>query len=120
MEFSKEVKQGEIWICNLSKDSIDHEQKGVRPVVIVSANIRNDNSYNVFIFPITHAKKKEQPCHYKLFKENYPFFSYKENIVLCEEGRSISKGRLERKIGTIELSDIVEILRCKEYVFIEK
>lgn len=120
MSKTKEVKQGDIWMCDLSKDSIDHEQNGCRPVVVISVDVRNDNSYNVFVFPITHAKKKDQPCHYILYKEDYSFFSYKENTVLCEEGRSISKRRLERKLGTINLSDIVEIIRCKEYVFIEK
>lgn len=115
----KDIKQGEIWICDLSKDSVDHEQKGVRPVIVISANIRNDNSNNVFVFPITHATKKEQPCHYKLRKSKYPFFTYKENTVLCEEGRSVSKRRLERKIGTIDEADILSILVCKEYVFVE-
>lgn len=107
-------------MCNLSKDTIEHEQKGVRPCLVISVDIRNSNSSNVFIFPITHAKKKEQPCHYKLYKQNYPFFHYKENIVLCEEGRSISKNRLQRKIGIIFSEDINNILKCKEYVFIEK
>ena len=114
------IKQGEVWMCNLSKDTIEHEQKGVRPCLVISVDVRNSNSSNVFIFPITHAKKKEQPCHYKLYKQNYPFFHYKENIVLCEEGRSISKNRLQRKIGIIFSEDINNILKCKEYVFIEK
>lgn len=120
MNNSKIVKQGEIYMCDLSKDSIEHEQNGIRPVLIMSADIRNKNSNNVFIFPITHANKKKQPCHYTLYKQNYPFFTYKENIVLCEEGRSISKNRLERKIGTIFYKDITEIIKTKEYVFIEK
>lgn len=114
------IKQGEVWMCNLSKDTIEHEQKGVRPCLVISVDVRNSNSSNVFIFPITHAKKKEQPCHYKLYKQDYPFFHYKENIVLCEEGRSISKNRLQRKIGIIFSEDINNILKCKEYVFIEK
>jgi hypothetical protein len=42
------------------------------------------------------------------------------NTVLCEEGRSISKKRLERKLGSIELRDLLEILKIKEYIFIEK
>ena len=119
MSKKKEVKQGEVWMCNLPKGE-DSEQQNIRPCLISSVNIRNESSPNVFIFPITHAKKKDQPCHYKLYKENYPFFTYKENTVLCEEGRSISKNRLERCIGTIFAKDIIEILKCKEFVFIEK
>lgn len=91
MKKNRNIKQGEVYMVNLS-DSIEHEQSGVRPCVVISVNARNESSDNVFIFPITHStKKKNQPCHYKLYKESYPFFTYKENTVLCEEGRSISK-----------------------------
>ena len=119
MSKKKEVKQGEIWMCNLPKGE-DSEQMWVRPYLCISTDIRNESSSNVFIFPITHAKKKKQPCHYILYKENYPFFTYKENTVLCEEGRSISKNRLERRLGMIFAKDIIEILKCKEFVFVEK
>ena len=113
----KEVKQGEVWMCNLPKGE-DSEQMGVRPCLIISADARNETSSNVFVFPITHARKKEQPCHYILHKENYPFFTYAENTVICEEGRSISKSRLERRLGLIFAKDIIEILKCKEFVFL--
>ena len=120
MSVKKEIHQGDIYMVNLSNDSIDHEQANVRPCIIASCDIRNCKSDNIFIFPITHAKKKKQPCHYKLYKEQYNFFTYKENTVLCEEGRSISKKRLERKLGSIELKDLFEILKIKEYIFVEK
>ena len=120
MGAKREVHQGDVFMVNLSNDSIDHEQNNVRPCIIASCDIRNSKSDNIFIFPITHAKKKKQPCHYKLYKDQYNFFTYKENTVLCEEGRSISKKRLERKLGSILLNDLLEILKIKEYIFIEK
>ena len=113
----KAIKQGEVWMCNLPKGE-DSEQMGVRPCLIISADARNETSSNVFVFPITHARKKEQPCHYILHKENYTFFTYAENTVICEEGRSISKSRLERRLGLIFAKDIIEILKCKEFVFL--
>lgn len=116
----REIHQGDIYMVNLSVDSIDHEQAGIRPCCIVSCDNRNEKSSNVFIFPITHAVKKKQPCHYRLYKKQYDFFSYDVNTVLCEEGRSISKKRLERKLGSIDLRDLFEILKIKEYIFIEK
>ena len=116
----REIHQGDIYMVNLSIDSIDHEQAGIRPCCIVSCDNRNEKSSNVFIFPITHAIKKKQPCHYRLYKKQYDFFSYDVNTVLCEEGRSISKKRLERKLGSIDLRDLLEILKIKEYIFIEK
>ena len=119
MSKKKEVKQGEVWMCNLPTGD-DSEQQNVRPCIIISANIRNESSPNVFVFFFFFSKKKMQPCHYVLYKKNYPFFTYKENTVLCEEGRSISKNRLERQLGIIFSKDIIEILKCKEFVFIEK
>lgn len=118
MKKKRNIVQGDIYMVNL--DGIESEQQNVRPVVVVSANIRNEKSPNIFVFPITHATKKQQPCHYILSNEKYDFFAYTKNIVLCEEGRSISKKRLERYLGTIEENDILEILKIKEYVFIEK
>ena len=106
-------------MCKLPEGE-DSEQSGVRPCLCISANSRNESSPNIFIFPITHASKKKQPCHYKLYQEDYPFFTYEENVVLCEEGRSISKNRFDRKLGEILAKDIIGILRCKEYVFVEK
>lgn len=114
------VRQGSIWMADLTKGTIESEQGRVRPVLVISANIRNDNSPNVFIFPLTHSKKRSQPCHFVLFKSDYPFLTYEQNIVLCEEGRSISKSRLERKLGEIMSVDIENILQIKEYVFVEK
>lgn len=116
----RDIKQRDIYMVDLSVDSIEHEQGRTRPCIVVSNNIRNESSSNVFVFPITHSIKKFQPCHYKLYKDNYSFFTYKENTVLCEEGRSISKSRLERKLGSISYEDLNEILKAKEFVFIEK
>lgn len=118
MKKRKHIYQGDIYMASL--DGVDSEQKNARPVIIISANIRNETSPNVFIFPITHANKKKQPCHYTLDKDKYPFFIYNKNIILCEEGRSISKKRLERFLGQIEEEDVLEILKIKEYIFIEK
>ena len=119
MSKKKEIKQGEVWMCQLPEGE-DSEQSGVRPCLCISADVRNESSPNIFVFPITHASKKEQPCHYVLYKTHYPFFTYEVNTVMCEEGRSISKNRLDRKLGMIFAKDIIEILKCKEYVFIEK
>ena len=60
------------------------------------------------------------PIYYRMYKKDYEFFTYQINTVLCEEGRSISKKRLERKLGSIDLKDLLEILKIKEYIFIEK
>lgn len=117
---ARRVKQGDVYMVDFSIDSTGHEQKGVRPCLTVSVDSRNYTSPNIFVFPITHAKKKYQPCHYPLSKIDYPFFNYNIQYVICEEGRSISKQRLERFVGHISDNDLNKILECKEYVFIDK
>lgn len=114
------VRQGDVFMCDLSVDAIDNEQNGIRPVLVISVDARNETSHNVFIFPITHAQKKVQPCHHVLLNSDYPFFTYPRQVVLCEEGRSVSKKRLERFLGRITEEDIGSILKCKEYVFVDK
>lgn len=113
------IKQGQIWFASLG-DTMDSEQHKSRPVLIISADVRNNTSPNVFVFPLSSKKKRHQPCHYALHKEHYPFLTYEDNLVICEEGRSISKNRLERCLGEISQVDILNILQIKEYVFVEK
>ena len=116
---ARTIRQGDIYMCDLSVDSKDHEQSGVRPCLVVQTNTLNKTRPNVFVFPITHANKKQQPCHYILTQTDYPYFSFDKQIVLCEEGRSVSKTRLESFVGKISEKDMQEILDRKEYVFRE-
>ena len=115
----RKILQREIYMCDLTSGAIDHEQSGVHPVLIASCNIRNDTSGNVFVFPLTHSDKKIQPTHYILYQVEYPFLTYEKSIVLCEEGRSISKRRLKRLMGQISQQDFDEIIYFKEFVFKE-
>jgi mRNA interferase MazF len=116
----RKVKQKEIYMCDLTLDSVDSEQKGIHPVLVYSCDIRNNSSSNVNIFPLTHAFKKSQPTHYILYKSDYDFLSYDESTIECEECRSISKERLERYLGRISEEDFEKILICNEFVFKKK
>lgn len=112
----REIKQRMIFMCNLpiGKGS---EFNGLHPCVIASVDIRNGYSPNVYVFPITSSDKKWQPTHWKLKKDKYKFFNHETNTVICEEGRSISRSRLQKLIGEIDKNDFKEILKCKEFIF---
>lgn len=112
------IRQGDIYMCDL--DGIDSEQQGVHPVLIVSIDILNNTSKNVVVFPITHQRKKPMPFHFMLYKEDYPFFLYNNNMIQPDCVRHISKRRLQRYLGTISTEDLQAILRNKEYVYVEK
>jgi mRNA interferase MazF len=112
------ILQGEVYICSL--DGKNSEQNGSRPCLVIQVDVLNRTSKNVIIVPITSKRKKRLPTHVELLKTNYPFLIYQVNTVLCENIRSISKYRLEKKLGTISKEDLLEVLKAKEYAFIEQ
>jgi len=115
----KEIKQRMIFMCDLPIGKYS-EFSGLHPCVIASVDLRNNYSPNIYIFPITHATKKWQPTHHILKKETYDFFTYDINTVICEEGRSISRNRIQGYVGDIEQEDFNKILKCKDFIFYSK
>ena len=103
----REIKQGDIYYCNLDKDSVDREQCGTRPIIILSTPSLNNNRDNVIIAPITSSKQKKYMInHYNLDNANYDELTSEHNIVLLECIRDISKSRLERKICSLSEYDL--------------
>ena len=115
----KDVRQRMIFMCDLPIGD-GSEFSGLHPVLISSVDLRNKSSPNVYIFPITHSRKKYQPTHVKLFKTEYDFLKYEICTILCESGREISRSRLQRFLGEISELDFEKVLECKEYTFKEK
>ena len=48
----RNIKQGEIYMVNLGENNVGSEEKGVRPCVIISAEMLNKNRNNVIVIPI--------------------------------------------------------------------
>ena len=101
------MKQGEIWelYLNPTKGS---EQNGRRPAVIISGNMLNKYLQVVIVCPLTTSIK-----NYKgnlIIKPNIKNGLSKISEVLTFHVRSVSKTRLEQKIGEIPLKDI-EIIK---------
>lgn len=97
------MKQGEIWelYLNPTKGS---EQNGRRPAVIISGNMLNKYLEVVIVCPLTTSVK-----NYKgnlILKPNAKNGLSKISEVLTFHVRSVSKTRLEQKIGEIPLKDI--------------
>ena len=70
-------KQGDIVYLDFNPTK-GHEQKGVRPGVVISHNIYNKHTKMAIVFPIT-SNIKEYPTHYKL-KDTKKIYG----SVLCE------------------------------------
>lgn len=101
------MKQGEIWelYLNPTKGS---EQSGRRPAVIISGNMLNTYLQVVIVCPLTTSIK-----NYKgnlILNPNEINGLEKTSEVLTFHVCSVSKTRLDKKIGKIPLKD-VEVIK---------
>ena len=86
----------DIYWANLNP-TVGREQAGHRPVLVVSNDVENQMDI-VTILPITSRKKgrKVYPNEVLMHLKD------KEAIVLCHQVRTISKNRLDRKMGALD------------------
>lgn len=114
---TREIYQGQIYICDLGNNNVGSEQSGERPCLVIQNNILNATSEIVIVLPITSKRKKSLPTHYILTNQKYNYLTFNENTVLCECIRSLSKKRLGKLLGQIEQTDLEAILEIKEYAY---
>lgn len=100
------MKQGEIWYADLNPTT-GSEQRGGRPVVIVSGNLLNDNTKIVIVCPIT-SKLKHYYGNVILVPDEINGLK-KESEILTFHIRSVSKIRLKQRIGVIQEDELVKI-----------
>ena len=100
------MKQGEIWFADLNplKGS---EQKGIRPVVIISGNAMNDNMGISIICPLTTKVKNYAGC-VVLNPDPVNGLADRSEIISFQV-RTISQSRLMKKIGEITIDQLEQI-----------
>lgn len=96
----KVVLRGDIWLAELIEPKYlkAGEQGGFRPVLVLQNNIGNKYSPSVIISCITGKDKKELPTHVVIPKSAT---DKKDSVILCEQIQTISKERLNRRIGKL-------------------
>lgn len=105
------IKQAEIWLTNLNPTK-GSEQSGVRPVVVISGNLLNQNLNVVIACPLTSKIKN--------YKGNVVLQPNSENKlpqtseVLTFHLRSLAKDRLIKKVGAISSAELQQIKQCLE------
>lgn len=100
------MKQCEIWYANLNPGK-GSEQQGFRPVVIISGNLMNQYLQVVIACPLT-TKIKNYKGNIVLEPNETNGLSEKSEIMIFHV-RSISKDRLEKKIGSITENQLGEL-----------
>ena len=100
------MKQGEIWMAdlNLVKGS---EQRGIRPVVIISGNAMNDNLGICIVCPLTTRMKNYAGC-LVLVKDDLNGLE-QDSEVITFQVRTVSHERLISKTGSITEELLVKI-----------
>lgn len=99
------MKMFDIYYANLSKNTVDSEQGGVRPVIIIQNDIGNKYSPTVIVLPITsEIKKTNMPTHCIIHKSVKNGLKV-DSMVLAEQIRVIDKSRLKNYIGFLDNAD---------------
>ena len=95
------MRQGEIWYADLNPTK-GSEQAGQRPVVVISGNLLNEHLNVVIVVPLTTKIKnyKGNP----VLKPSAENGLKQESEMLIFHIRSVSKDRLVKKIGRIEIA----------------
>lgn len=100
------MKQCEIWYADLNPVK-GSEQKGFRPIVIVSGNVLNKYLNIIIACPLT-TKIKEYKGNLILEPDEQNGLKEKSEVMIFQI-RSISKERLVKKIGQITNEQLQKI-----------
>ncbi|MCX7736160.1 MAG: type II toxin-antitoxin system PemK/MazF family toxin [Candidatus Kapabacteria bacterium] len=100
------MKQKDIYLANLNP-SMGSEQKGIRPVVVISGNAMNDNLDICIVCPLSSVIKGYAGC-VPLNKDSLNNLECDSEIISFQI-RTISKERLIKKIGEISDGQLKEV-----------
>lgn len=86
-------------IIRVDFKGIGHQQKGIRPAIVISNNVGNKFSPVIEVIPFTTQKQnKELPTHVK-FKASKNSGLISDSVLLAENKTSINKFQIIKKLG---------------------
>jgi mRNA interferase MazF len=92
----------DMYYANLSRNTVNSEQGGIRPVLVIQNDIGNKHSPTVIVLPLTSEIKKENmPTHCVLHKTEKNGLKV-DSMVMAEQIRVIDKTRILDKIGYLD------------------
>jgi len=100
------MKQGEIWMADLNPVE-GSEQRGIRPVIIMSGNAMNNHLGISIICPLTSQVTNYAGC-LVLLKDSQNGLE-QDSEVITFQIRTISHSRLIHKIGNITPKQLEQI-----------
>lgn len=109
------IKQGDIFWANLNP-TIGHEQKGLRPVLILQNNLLNEDLNTVIVAPITTNLEAKGFLTTYFLKSVMTGLKH-DSLALLYQLRAIDKKRLNQKAGKINAGSFLEIRHRLALVF---
>jgi mRNA interferase MazF len=100
------MRQKDIYLVNLNP-SMGSEQRGMRPVVIISGNAMNDYFSICIVCPISSNIKNYKGC--LVLKKNPANGLNQDSEIITFQVRALSKERLIKKIGEITSDELAVI-----------
>src|SRR5712692_7366109 len=101
-----EPSRGDVWDLSLDP-TLGREQAGVRPALVVSADIFNEGLAElVVVIPITRTQRRVR-WHVQANPPEGGLVS--ESLIQCDNVRSVSKTRLKRLRGRVSASTQFEV-----------
>ncbi len=106
-------RRGEIWLVDFG-EPVGHEQAGVRPGLVVSADALNEGPAAVLMLvPITSARRG-LPSHIEI---DDPASGLSEvSYAKCEDLKSISERRLLSRLGAVGTPVMFDVERVLRYL----
>ena len=96
------INMFDMYYANLSRNTVNSEQGGIRPVLVIQNDIGNKHSPTVIVLPLTSEIKKENmPTHCVLHKTEKNGLKV-NSMVMAEQIRVIDKTRILDKIGYLD------------------
>lgn len=103
------VVRGEIWLVNLDP-TIGSEIKKARPCVVISPPEMHDFLRTVILAPMTTGSK---PAPYRIPVAH----AGKKGLILLDQGRTVDKVRLVKKLGTLTPKTLATTLSVLQELF---
>jgi mRNA interferase MazF len=105
------MRRGDVYDARLDPTEVS-KQAGIRPVIVVSRDAINTNLSTVTIVPCTTYRSSRQ-LYPSLVLLSAPDGGLSvDSVVLCEQVRTVSKGRLLRQRGTLSPQSLVAVDRA--------
>jgi mRNA interferase MazF len=110
------MQRCEIYLADINPRS-GSEQKGIRPVIIISHDSFNTtpNWNSIIVIPVSTSEKqiKRAPTVVKLSKNDTDL--EKDSFALCHQITTLDKSKLKQKLGTLSENYIKEIEKAIKY-----